>query len=98
MTTKQLISRLQRKYGRRMGLNMEQMRQIVLGLVDDVGNDLADGVDVKLEGLGVLKVNFTPQPKWICGRKNPQAGQLYTNVTFRDGIGLKRKSMKKHVG
>ena len=90
MTTKELIDRVYRRYGRFLH-SRENARKVVLGTFNIIAEELAADHNVRLENLGTLAVQTRKKRAVIFGKPNPNAGQETRQVTFRDGAPLRRR-------
>ena len=88
-TTGQLIRDLHDTYGEAFGLSRAMMRALVLDMLDTVRDTLAEGDDVRLQGLGTLHVVERTARPVIFGQPNPRAGETTRQVTFRDAAALR---------
>jgi nucleoid DNA-binding protein len=90
MTTKELIDRVYRRYGRCLH-SREDAWEVVHGMFAIIAEELAADHDVRLDNLGTLAVQSRKKRALVFGKPNPNAGQETRQVTFRDGAPLRRR-------
>ena len=90
VTTGNLIETIATRYARYFP-HRDDARTVVLALFNDIAGHLESGTAVRLEHLGVLRVNERAARDEVFGRPNPRAGTTVKNVTFRDSASLRRR-------